>query len=597
MLVLLAGCLEAPIEPDPAQCETNEQCASGEFCDEGLCWGDPPPGPFAAVLTPPFERADLVVTHMAELDIDQDGNIPDLVFAETVAITGRVVIDCPDALEGGDCDPTRSVAAHIWVRRRSDIAGAPDYTRTVDAAGGVEAGDTAFSLLLPRLPDGAEPYQISVIPDDTSIEGELPPAAIAPPIRFALAGDSDQPDVDWTLGAPEDHKWVTGRIVDAAARGIEGMQVFTLGQWTADGPAERSSTIATTDAEGNFTLRVPLAMIDTYELVARPTAGMVSPTLHAAELYIADPGADQYVDIGELRMPSYPEPTTFVLPLLGTGSNGDEIAAAGAEVTMTTILDDGEGVTAVYTATGASDVDGKVELQLIGGGSNNRLYLVQVRSDPMSENASIAGQMVSVGPGSAGTAYLGGLLLPRRVAVSGTLVDDAGQPVANAEILARPAANFIWTLDLAAQDFLTNLQPPSTTSNDHGDFLLWLDPDVIGNQASYDLQITPPPGTAAPPWTKEQVEVAPFNPLEEDPNRLDEIVLPRATHARGTVVTSEGEAIAGATVWVLRLRTDSTLCNNAIRPLGDVCIPPAIPQGLWVSKDDGQVWIALPDEP
>jgi hypothetical protein len=597
MLVLLAGCLEPPIEEPPAQCESSDQCAGGEFCDQGLCWGDPPPGPFAAVLTPPAERADLVVTHLAELSIEQDGHIPDLVFAETIEIRGRVVIDCPDALEGDDCDPSRSVAAHIWVRRSSDIAGGPPYTRTVAAAAGAAAGDTAFTLRLPRLPDGAEPYEISVIPDDTSVEGELPPAAIAPPIRFALSGDQDQLDVDWTLGAPEDHKWVTGRIVDAAARGIEGMQVFALGRWTAEGPAERSSTIAATDVEGAFTLRMPLAMIDTYELIARPAAGMVSPTLHAAELYIEDPGADQYVDIGALRMPSYPEPTTFVLPLLGTASGGEQIAVAGAEVSMTTILDDGEGVTAVYTATGASDVDGKAELQLIGGGSNNRVYLVQVRSDPMSENASIAGQMVSVGPGSAGTAYLGGLLLPRRVAVSGTLVDDAGQPVAGAEILAHPAANFIWTLDLAAQDFLADLQPPATTSNDHGDFLLWLDPEVIGNQARYDLRITPPPGTAAPPWTKEEVEVEVVNILEDDPNRLGEIVLPRATHARGTVVTSDGEAIAGATLWVLRLRTDSTLCNNAIRPLGDVCIPPAIPQGLWVSKDDGQVWIALPDEP
>jgi hypothetical protein len=89
-----------------------------------------------------------------------------------------------------------------------------------------------------------------------SVEGDLPPAAIAPPVRFALDGDDNQSSVDWMLGAPADHKWVTGRIVDAAARGIGDLQVFTLGQWIAEGPRERGSTIATTDAEGGFTLRV-----------------------------------------------------------------------------------------------------------------------------------------------------------------------------------------------------------------------------------------------------------------------------------------------------------------------------------------------------
>ncbi|HTM23044.1 MAG TPA: hypothetical protein VL172_21135 [Kofleriaceae bacterium] len=600
-LFALAGCLEKPVET-PAQCENNDQCASGEVCDEGICWGNPPPGPFAAVLTPPAERTDLVATAIPLLDIASNGDIPDLVFSDTISVTGRVVIDCPDQLSPADCDPNHSVAAQIWVSRPSDIPGAPDYTRTVDATAGAADGDVAFSLLLPRLPADAVPYEVRVVPDDAApIEGNLPPAAMAPPVRFSLAGDADAEGVDWVLGTPLDHKWVTGKIVDAAARGLGGMQVSALGRWTVDGAAERSSTLATTDAEGNFTLRIPLAMIDSYEIIARPPPDTVAPTLHAAELSIPDPDPDGVVDVGTLYMPGYPEPSQFVLPLLGTGSGGEEVPAAGAQVTLTTILDGGEGVTAVYTATGSSDVDGKAQVLLIPGGATNRIYLVQVRTDPTSEHASMAAAQVAVGPGSAGVGYLGGLLLQRRIAVSGTLLDDGGLPVANAEVLARPSASFAWQLDLTIQEFLGNLQPPATTTNDHGDFLLWLDPEVAGNPASYDLQFTPAPGTDAPPWTRYGDDSVTLDPTSLDDllngHRLGEIRLPQASFARGNVVTGDGETIAAATLWVLEIRSDDALCANAIRPVGDVCAPPAIPHGLWVSKDDGQVWIALPADP
>ena len=61
LLTLLAGCLDVPSGPD-VECSTTSDCdsASGEICDEGVCWGNPPQGMYAVVISPPSSRKDLV---------------------------------------------------------------------------------------------------------------------------------------------------------------------------------------------------------------------------------------------------------------------------------------------------------------------------------------------------------------------------------------------------------------------------------------------------------------------------------------------------------------------------------------------------------
>src|SRR5262249_34698510 len=68
-LVLLAGCLEVPKAPGQ-ECATNSDCntAAGEVCDEGVCWGNPPTGMFAATVSPPAVREELVATEIPLLD-------------------------------------------------------------------------------------------------------------------------------------------------------------------------------------------------------------------------------------------------------------------------------------------------------------------------------------------------------------------------------------------------------------------------------------------------------------------------------------------------------------------------------------------------
>ncbi|HRC56826.1 MAG TPA: hypothetical protein PKU97_12930, partial [Kofleriaceae bacterium] len=46
-----AGCLSVPDEDEP-QCRRASDCdqAVGEVCEEGVCWGDPPSVPLAAIV-------------------------------------------------------------------------------------------------------------------------------------------------------------------------------------------------------------------------------------------------------------------------------------------------------------------------------------------------------------------------------------------------------------------------------------------------------------------------------------------------------------------------------------------------------------------
>ena len=52
--LMMAACIAAPGPDDRPACTSVADCngVAGEVCDEGVCWGDPPIGSFAAVLSP-----------------------------------------------------------------------------------------------------------------------------------------------------------------------------------------------------------------------------------------------------------------------------------------------------------------------------------------------------------------------------------------------------------------------------------------------------------------------------------------------------------------------------------------------------------------
>ncbi|MBV8763235.1 MAG: hypothetical protein JO257_38480, partial [Deltaproteobacteria bacterium] len=93
VLVLAAGCLSIPSKERPA-CTMDSDCASGEVCGEGVCWGNPPMGMFAAALVPPSDRDDVVQTQLGSLMIPQNGWLGDVALEAPVTFSGRVEAYC-----------------------------------------------------------------------------------------------------------------------------------------------------------------------------------------------------------------------------------------------------------------------------------------------------------------------------------------------------------------------------------------------------------------------------------------------------------------------------------------------------------------------
>ena len=68
-LSLLVGCVDVAVGPQP-QCKRQSDCDPGEACQEGVCWGNPPAGMFAATLGPPSGRTDLVPVEIPQRKIE-----------------------------------------------------------------------------------------------------------------------------------------------------------------------------------------------------------------------------------------------------------------------------------------------------------------------------------------------------------------------------------------------------------------------------------------------------------------------------------------------------------------------------------------------
>src|SRR5678816_211888 len=85
-LLLAAACIDVPDGPAP-ECKATADCdrAAGEVCEDGTCWGNPPPGPFAALVSPPKEHLDdLVSREIEDLPIPDFGWIGDISLDEPV---------------------------------------------------------------------------------------------------------------------------------------------------------------------------------------------------------------------------------------------------------------------------------------------------------------------------------------------------------------------------------------------------------------------------------------------------------------------------------------------------------------------------------
>ena len=92
VLALLAGCLQVPESPGQ-ECTSSSDCDSGESCSEGMCYGAPPDGLYAAAISAPTST-ESVGRELASISLPQDGDLGDLQLDAAVTISGRVEMFC-----------------------------------------------------------------------------------------------------------------------------------------------------------------------------------------------------------------------------------------------------------------------------------------------------------------------------------------------------------------------------------------------------------------------------------------------------------------------------------------------------------------------
>ena len=583
-LFAFAACLPNPGAVQAPECVQTSDCpVAGEVCQEGLCWGDAPPGAYAALIAPPSSnRGDLVVTELATINIPQDGDLGDQIIAAPVSIGGRVHLSCTPAFSG--CDPTAAVAATVTVTRPSRIQGGPEYVDAGSSDASIASGDS-FTMDVPRLGLDDSAYTVTIVPDDTmSVFPNGPTAAaIAPPLTISVDATDDMTGMDLVLGQGS-LRSVSGRIVDATGMGVPGVKIDALGRFDASQPQVRVSTVAVTDLTGYYTIQIAQAALPTIDIVGVPA------DKPAMTLRLAGVTADQSQQlVADMAIPATGKPIAVTLPIVGHSSAGVATPVAAATVGVTATLPDPAhpAQTTTYELVTSTDTLGNASLMLLpaSGTTTLREYHVRINPAPTSEFASVYDQVIDVGTGGG---VLGEIDLPHRVAVTGQLVDHDGFAAAGVTVTAQPALAVTLSLDAATQTLLSSLQAPTTTTLADGGYFLWVDPDFAGTAAKYDLVCVPPPGSALPRYTIPAVALVNAPATQAIPLTT----LPQGRHVHARVVDQGKNVVTGAEFRLYVTTTDPALCSSSHLPAG--CVPATL-LSVDQSDDDGKVRLVVPD--
>jgi hypothetical protein len=531
-LVFAAGCVTEPDTPHLEGCERDEECAPGFMCIENACFAQTSRGEFAAELFAPQSRSDMLArAEIQMLGISAD-NKTELMFAQSIEVTGRVLLRATDQA---------SIAARLTFRRASRIPGASDYVVNVNAAAGKRAGEMAFQVrLLPNLP--GESYEVTIYPDDGTLvtppAGQPPPSALAPPqtIEDLSLTTSASFDVPLDRGGV---RGVTGQVVDAVGVGIPGMIVRAYGQRTTSEPRELVSSTGKTDADGRFEIYLPTGRAGLFDLRVTPGPGVRAASLERKGVRPATTALTSgLVAVEPVRYPALPLPVRYQLPVAGADAAGGRKPALGAAVSFRSTLLVTATDEVTYETQTEVGTSGLAEVDLVPGVlEQNRTYEVTVLPLANTLQGARWDATLSIGPQGG---VLAELDLPSRVLVSGTVRDADGKPVNKVTVRPQLTSTFVPGSDLVG------LRLPEVTTNEAGQFSVFLDGQLAGVAAEYDLELIPPGGSGLPRWSRDRVSP----PGDQSRVDLGDLALPAASLVSGIVRDEMGAPVADAEIRV-----------------------------------------------
>ncbi len=576
-LAALGGCLSVPPGPVP-MCHVNADCdqTNGEVCQEGVCWGNPPPGPFAAVVSPPSTSHDLVPREIPTITIPDSGWMGDLALEASLPLNGRIVAYCPAPMTG--CDTT-TLGATVTVTRHSQFHGGPGFKTVID----VDPGADSFAIPVPRTRLGDDPYTVTIVPAGGQMAG-TGPAEHVPPLRMQVSIMANTPASPVVLGGM-DLPVISGTLTNGLGQGIKDYRVVALGRWDPmEAPSEVSS-VSFTGATGAYAVTLSAQLVGTVELVARPLVGTIAPTVHIASI-----DATKSSQHNVALPPNLGTGARVVVgPVTGVDHSGVISPVRGAQVSVTGTLVNTNTLTSfVMSDQQTTGDDGMVALNLVDGAGLAGAYRLSIIPPGGSSLGAVFDQKLVPATEQR---------LTSRVALRGTIVDHAGKPLNNVAITARPSLRFLWTLDAAPQAFVAAIPPATAVTLPTGEFVVWVDPNIAQVWGNYDLQIAPPATAQAPTYTKTDVDIGRDGTLGPDgaPDSVsfDKITLPDAAYVHGRITGPDGAPIANADLRLYLVSTELSLCSE-VAHAPTSCPIPAQLQDLDTSDGMGTVRLTLP---
>lgn len=579
VVALLAGCLEVPSGP-ATECRIDADCASGEVCTDGLCYGNPPAGMFAATLSAPSARQDLISTEIAMLDLPPDGFLGDLVLESPVTISGRVEAYC--ATSNNTCN-TLSVGAQVRLTRPARFPGGPTLRFSAQSKAGVARGTDSFSIRVPRTLEGDPPWTVTIDPEGG---GEAPPpdggsapAELMPPRHLALVASDDLEHQTYTLGGPE-APVITGSLKDALGQALIGYRVVALGRWSQDAALTEVSTVHFTTT-GSYSITVAEEAIGPLELVITPFGqNEVAPELHVT--YVSDAthvrNVTQPANLGE--------PIELELPVQGLAGDGQVKPVSGVRVIVRGVLEPvfSGGARVEYVAEATTGEDGIAHLSVLDGGQLDSAYRLRVVPPGGSSFGILFDVPIDVSEPAP-------VRLPSRVALRGLVADASGTPLSGVSVTARRSLRFLWSVVERDQSFLDEIPASNAITPESGDFVVWVDPAIADVWGHYDLFFESPAGSSVPNWTVTDIEIPRVS--GQTTVSLDTVTLPAAARVHGKVVDGAGRPVEGSAFRVFELSSNEPICREVgFEPAS--CAPASTVLGSAESDDRGTVRLSLP---
>jgi hypothetical protein len=361
---------------------------------------------------------------------------------------------------------------------------------------------------------------------------------------------------------------ITGIVSDVVKQPVKGMRMLATDPVTH----LRVSTIATTDANGQYTIKLSRKLSSTTViLTATPTATAPAGT-PALQLPVdTSPFPLNSLITADLPTPALPAPMSFTFVVTGIGSSGAAQNVANATCDFRALVTDpnsSSGVSAVSEVTGTTNDMGRVTVVLTPapkGGS--RTYQLSISPPADSDfQSSTRGVQVGENGGSGSPPQM----LPLRPRVTGRVVDTQGVPIAN--ITFQPVPENLNALANPAASSLT-----AVTGAD-GRFGLRVD---AGNSS---FSLVPDSSLRLPRRFIEHTQVT--NDLD-----LLDLRLPQAALTNVIVLAPDGTLLPDALVNLYSLSPDNRNCTSAT---DKACLAPPRLQAQGLTDSQGSAPVLLP---